>query len=103
LPIRSRLRIAVKRCDGIRRAHHFDHGPDCAAGRISPYHEQLRQVEVGRTGNSWTFWPTEARSDIVSDQHFTHVTQSVLGDILIKGVAGAFRADETSAIGEMVG
>lgn len=39
----------------------------------------------------------------VSDQHFDQVAQSVPNDVLAKGLAGAFRADETPAIGEMVG
>ena len=39
----------------------------------------------------------------VSDQHFDQVAQSVPGDVLARGLASAFRADETPAIGEMVG
>lgn len=39
----------------------------------------------------------------VSDQHFDQVAQGVPSDVLAKGLAGAFRADETPAIGEMVG
>lgn len=38
-----------------------------------------------------------------SDQHFDQVAQSVPSDVLAKGLAGAFRAEETPAIGEMVG
>lgn len=39
----------------------------------------------------------------VSDQHFDQVAQSVPNDVLAKGLAGAFRSDQTPAIGEMVG
>ncbi|MFC3111438.1 hypothetical protein ACFOFO_26445, partial [Undibacterium arcticum] len=42
-------------------------------------------------------------SGTASDQHFDQVAQSVPSDVLAKGLAGAFRADETPPIGEMVG
>lgn len=42
-------------------------------------------------------------SNTVSDQHFDQVAQNVPSDVLAKGLAGAFRSDETPAVGEMVG
>jgi hypothetical protein len=39
----------------------------------------------------------------VSDQHFDRVVQNAPADVLAKGVAGAFRSDQTPAIGAMVG
>jgi len=39
----------------------------------------------------------------VSDHHFDQVAQNVPSDVLAKGLAGAFRSDETPAVGEMVG
>jgi hypothetical protein len=42
-------------------------------------------------------------SGTASDQHFDQVAQSVPSEVLAKGLAGAFRAEETPAIGEMVG
>jgi hypothetical protein len=42
-------------------------------------------------------------SGTVSDQHFDQVAQSAPTDVLATGLAGAFRSDETPAIGQMVG
>ncbi len=42
-------------------------------------------------------------SNTVSEQHFDQVAQNVPSDVLAKGLAGAFRSDETPAVGEMVG
>ena len=38
-----------------------------------------------------------------SDERFDQVAQSVPSDILAKGLADAFRSDETPALGEMIG
>jgi hypothetical protein len=37
------------------------------------------------------------------EQHFDDVANSAPSDVLAKGLAGAFRSDQTPAIGEMVG
>jgi hypothetical protein len=42
-------------------------------------------------------------SGTVSEQHFDQVAQNVPSDVLSKGLAGAFRSDQTPPIGEMVG
>lgn len=38
-----------------------------------------------------------------SEQHFDEVANNAPSDVLAKGLAGAFRSDQTPAIGEMVG
>lgn len=52
--------------------------------------DMLNQV-IGSGGNT------------VSDQNFDQVAQNVPSDVLAKGLAGAFRSDETPSVGEMVG
>jgi hypothetical protein len=42
-------------------------------------------------------------SGTVSDQHFDQVAQTAPADVLAKGLAGAFRSDQTPSIGVMVG
>ena len=39
----------------------------------------------------------------VSEQHFDQVAQNAPPDVLAAGLAGAFRSDQTPAIGQMVG